>query len=246
MGGLVIKKSGVYIITCKSNDKHYIGYSVNITKRLNSHKSMLRTKKHPNQHLQAAYNLYGAENFSFEILEQYPDEFMASMENWWCNLLNTHDNRFGFNLKNTGERVHKHNESTKKKLSELKMGKPLPTKGRKLSPERVEQNRLCHIGIKHTKESKEKMSIVQSEFRYAILKPDGTYVQVTSLQKFAKENKVSYSALLYTIKGYNEKGQTVTQIKGYSVLVKKKIGEEITKEEIENRISELKRVKEAK
>jgi group I intron endonuclease len=44
-----------------------VGQSQRIKKRIKEHLRLLRYNKHPNQHLQNAYNKYGAENFVGEI-----------------------------------------------------------------------------------------------------------------------------------------------------------------------------------
>ena len=61
---------GVYKITntlCPEG-KYYIGYSCNVKQRWQKHKSTLRGGKHRNMYLQRAYNKYGAECFTYEIL----------------------------------------------------------------------------------------------------------------------------------------------------------------------------------
>lgn len=58
----------VYKITCLSSGKYYIGYSKEIKKRFQIHKTLLRTNKHGNILLQRAYDKYGCEDFTFEIL----------------------------------------------------------------------------------------------------------------------------------------------------------------------------------
>lgn len=61
-------KSGLYVITCLSNNKRYIGESNNLSIRLASHKNMLRQGIHPNNHLQKDFKLYGEQNFVFQKL----------------------------------------------------------------------------------------------------------------------------------------------------------------------------------
>jgi len=58
---------GTYFIKNLLNNKFYVGHSVNINQRFNSHKSALRKNKHHNKHLQRAWNKYGENNFEFEI-----------------------------------------------------------------------------------------------------------------------------------------------------------------------------------
>src|SRR6185503_19285195 len=61
--------SGIYKIINLINEKFYIGSAVNIRKRWNCHKYQLRKNKHPNSHLQNAWNKYGELNFKLELIE---------------------------------------------------------------------------------------------------------------------------------------------------------------------------------
>lgn len=60
---------GVYIIYCKADEKCYIGSSLFVYARLSGHRIQLKKKKHPNPHMQSAFNKYGLETFSFLVLE---------------------------------------------------------------------------------------------------------------------------------------------------------------------------------
>lgn len=63
---------GVYKISnnlCPEG-KYYIGYSSHIRSRWNNHKWDLKNGKHINMYLQRAYNKYGAECFTYEILHE--------------------------------------------------------------------------------------------------------------------------------------------------------------------------------
>nr|YP_009184752.1 putative GIY YIG homing endonuclease [Oogamochlamys gigantea]ALO62839.1 putative GIY YIG homing endonuclease [Oogamochlamys gigantea] len=61
-------KSGLYSITCIPLQKHYMGQSSYVTRRLNAHKSMLKRGCHENKALQDDYNKYGKNNFLFQKL----------------------------------------------------------------------------------------------------------------------------------------------------------------------------------
>jgi group I intron endonuclease len=63
------KISGIYKILNKANGKYYVGSSIDLNKRWSSHKKSLIRNKHPNIHLQRAWNKYGMDNFEFGILE---------------------------------------------------------------------------------------------------------------------------------------------------------------------------------
>lgn len=61
--------SGIYVILNTKNGKVYIGQAQDIRKRWNKHKSRLCKGVHENQHLQRAWDKYGAKSFKFQKLE---------------------------------------------------------------------------------------------------------------------------------------------------------------------------------
>jgi hypothetical protein len=62
------KQPGLYMVHCLVNDKRYYGESKNVSARLNSHRSLLNRKIHPNTLLQHDWNTYGINNFEFIVL----------------------------------------------------------------------------------------------------------------------------------------------------------------------------------
>ena len=63
-------RAGIYQIKNILNNHIYIGSSSNLRKRLKAHLHMLRKNKHPNKHLQAAYNKYGEDKLVFNLIEE--------------------------------------------------------------------------------------------------------------------------------------------------------------------------------
>ena len=76
---------GIYTIKNKTNSKQYIGSSKDIGKRWKGHISKLDNNNHTNPHLQAAWNKYGSEAFSFEILEECLLEEVIEIEQKWID-----------------------------------------------------------------------------------------------------------------------------------------------------------------
>ena len=72
---------GVYQILNKKSNKIYIGSSLNLPGKLNSSRFQLELQSHYNKALQEDWNMYGAESFSFEILEQLDPQKIIK-ENW--------------------------------------------------------------------------------------------------------------------------------------------------------------------
>ena len=61
---------GVYGIINKVNNLPYVGESNNIERRWDEHVDDLNNNSHCNYKLQTAWNTYGKDNFTFEILEE--------------------------------------------------------------------------------------------------------------------------------------------------------------------------------
>lgn len=143
---------GIYTITNQVDGKMYVGYSKHINRRKHVHLKELRRQKHSNPHLQNAWNKYGEESFLFEVLVECEEEHLASEENYWCNLLNVHDKRYGYNERGTSPTGSAKCSEYSKYLMSLKR------KGVKKSPEHIESMRRCNIGRKMSPEARKKMS----------------------------------------------------------------------------------------
>ena len=61
--------AGIYKITNIINNKIYIGESLNIEERWDKHKEDLKNNSHHSYKLQNDYNIYGLDNFDFNIIE---------------------------------------------------------------------------------------------------------------------------------------------------------------------------------
>lgn len=61
-------KSGLYVITCKINNRHYVGESANVVARINAQRNLLWNSLHWSKDLQRDFLLYGENNFLFQRL----------------------------------------------------------------------------------------------------------------------------------------------------------------------------------
>jgi group I intron endonuclease len=163
---------GIYTIKCLKNNKLLIGQSTNILRRFSQHKFYLKNNAHDNRHLQFAYNKYGLENFIFEILVTCEEDHLYSEENYWCNILNTHNDQFGYNIKPTNPNgCYRHSQETKLKIGEANKGKKhseefkkkcsVRMKGHVKTDEIKQKIKESSIGKKHSEESKQKMSLAK-------------------------------------------------------------------------------------
>lgn len=93
-----MKQSGIYKITCRPNNKIYVGSAVNLDVRWKRHKSELKANKHVNPILQNAYNKYGIDKFIFEIIEIVDDTAnLFKREQYYLNQLKPFG-KYGFNI----------------------------------------------------------------------------------------------------------------------------------------------------
>lgn len=114
-------KSGIYLIKNIQNNKVYIGSAINIPKRWTEHKRNLKKGKHHSRHLQSAWNIYGEQNFKFEILQEVSNfEHLLAYEQVYLDYYKSYEDEKGYNIcKVVGSRLGtKHSEEAKQKISE--------------------------------------------------------------------------------------------------------------------------------
>lgn len=92
-----MKTIGIYIIRCESNSKVYVGSSKCIERRFKDHRYRLKKNVHDNEHLQNAYNLYGANRLQYTILEECSQEQLIERETFWVSYYQSYKSEFGFN-----------------------------------------------------------------------------------------------------------------------------------------------------
>lgn len=76
---------GIYRITCQPNGKHYIGQtSQAINARWSEHRMMLGSRRHHNRWMQADWDMYRPEQFTWEVLEVVTDPvWLLDRERAW-------------------------------------------------------------------------------------------------------------------------------------------------------------------
>lgn len=114
--------TGIYIISCKLDDRTYTGKSTDVGSRFNSHINMLGGNRHHCSSLQEAWNKYGPTNFSFEIVEVLNElaspELLSEREiHWWKLQPNP------YNGKPNRDKYAGPTPETRKKISKAKKGK---------------------------------------------------------------------------------------------------------------------------
>lgn len=78
---------GVYAIVNQTSWKCYVGSARRINTRWTSHRHLLRRGGHFSPQLQAAWNKYGKDQFSFVVVEACPVDRLITTEQRWFELL---------------------------------------------------------------------------------------------------------------------------------------------------------------
>ena len=144
------KLSGVYEIKNILNGHGYIGSAVNISSRWWRHKNDLQLGDHHSQYLQRAWNKYGEDSFEFNILLicdpknniLYEQAYMDKMKPEY-NISPTAGSPLGV----------KHTAETRKNMSVAK---------RNITDETRRKMSIAQIGKTHSKETKRKLSVINS------------------------------------------------------------------------------------
>lgn len=161
---------GIYIITNTVNDKVYIGQvgkgkNKTFMKRFDEHIWALNNNRHCNKHLQRAWNKYGEDSFTFDILEECSKDKLDEREKYWIDYYNSYKNGYNCTLGGDGVSGYKHTEERKQKISKAVRGENHPLYGKHLSKEHkrkmsesLKSENNTWRGRHHSEETKQKMS----------------------------------------------------------------------------------------
>lgn len=88
--------TGIYKITNNINKKCYIGLSINIENRWKQHHNRYANKndKEYEKTLYRAFRKYGIENFTFEVIEQCPEDNLKEREIYWIAYYDSYANGY--------------------------------------------------------------------------------------------------------------------------------------------------------
>lgn len=188
---------GIYVIINLKNNKRYIGSSFNISKRLYEHKRLLRKGEHGNTHLQNAWNKYGEDGFSFDVLEtisldkSITNRELRDLETFYIEQFKTYIPEFGYNIipGGIGTINYTISQETKDKISKSNKGKIPPNKGVPMSDEQ----KLLLREIKTQKYGKS----VDVYDKY------GNFIEtVPSIREVSRKYEISRSAIVNNCNGH--------------------------------------------
>lgn len=154
---------GIYLIKNEINGKCYVGQADNIERRWKEHKRHYKLEKHKNQLLYKAFNKYGLENFSFNVVEECLVEELDDKEIFYIEKFNTYafkGNSNGYNMTLGGKtcRGCVHSEEQNKKHSEFMKGRTPVNKGLPMSEEQKLKISEANKGKVRTEEFKNRVS----------------------------------------------------------------------------------------
>jgi len=91
---MITKTSGVFKITSRTTGKSYIGSSVNMQRRVYDLKDNARHKRGTKGPLHRAFHELGIDDFTFEVLEEAPEEKLDDLKQHYINKYDTKENGY--------------------------------------------------------------------------------------------------------------------------------------------------------
>lgn len=145
---------GVYKIINKVNGHVYVGSSVNIERRHTQHFYLLGVGRHHSRYLQAAWNKYGKNQFSFELIIECFEYELEIQEQVYIDKLHP---VYNVNPCAGLTRERRHTEESRKRMSQARKGWHPSLFLIDMVRNRMMGN-TYRQGMLHSKESKQKMS----------------------------------------------------------------------------------------
>jgi group I intron endonuclease len=148
-----MKESGIYLITCKPTGKVYVGQSTGrtgVAGGLKEHKRALKWGR-DSVHLQRAWDKYGEDAFSFEVILVCPPEQCDHWEDHFIEEFQSWKRDKGFNIRRSASGRGYTSEETRQRLS-------LKKRQRRVTEETKARMSLGQKGRVHGEETRRKIS----------------------------------------------------------------------------------------
>lgn len=169
--------SGVYAIVCLVTGKRYIGSSRDIRTRARKHRGALRRGTHHSAHLQAAWNLYGEQQFVLEVIERCAPEHLLNREQCHLDTVKAYQPENGFNSATTTVNAGKTFASSDTAVANL----------RQYLAEHREERIIAAIN--------------RQGRSFRIQSPTGEIIEATGVRAFARKHGLSYNHLKNVLDG---------------------------------------------
>lgn len=114
-------RSGIYRIVHRDSWRAYVGSAVNIRRRWNVHRQVLRRGTHHSSKLQRAWSKYGEDAFDFQVIFYCEPLQLLPLEQ---SILDICTPAFNCNPNARSWLGRKHSPETRAKLSKMKLGVP--------------------------------------------------------------------------------------------------------------------------
>jgi group I intron endonuclease len=155
----------IYKITCITNNKIYIGQTIDFEKRIYSH--IRNANKGLENFLYRAIRKYGIDNFNAKIIDYaFNEEGLYQKELYWINFYDSTNSSKGYNISLGGKNPRLKGDKNPnfgglkpgvaEKISKALIGKPSLNKGKKRSFITREKIRKANLGKKYSKEINKK------------------------------------------------------------------------------------------
>ena len=176
-----IDTCGIYKLVNLATGQCYVGQSQRVKKRIKEHFRLLRGDKHPNQHLQNAYNKYGAANFvgEVEVECEHPDQLDA-LEEAFLTGDAWFDEPVVYNIADFAKapmRGKAHSEETRQKIGDRRKQYSQTSEGRIMN------------------------KLKSQLYLYELIDPDGEVYVTENLFDFAKQYQLTNSSLNKVVHG---------------------------------------------
>ena len=149
---------GVYKIINIVNGKVYIGQSINIKARWKDHINSLNRGDSRCTLLQRAWNKYGQNNFTFEIVELCAEDMLDETETKYISLYDSCNVNKGYNIELGGNVNKCLSDETKQKIRDARIGVKASNETREKMSESRRGDKNPMYGQAHSDEAREKMS----------------------------------------------------------------------------------------
>ena len=149
--------AGIYAIVNRETGDRYVGSTGDLLEREQGHLSRLRHNRHPNPHLQAAWNKYGETAFEFVVLEEVAPALLLQAEQAHI------DQKAEYNILTVAGRQtgYKHTEESKRKMSAALVGR-IGHPQSETSRQKISAGLTGLPRAPHSEEARAKMSAARS------------------------------------------------------------------------------------
>ena len=122
-----MRKTGIYQLINKINNKSYVGSTIDSSERYWSHISKLSRQVHDNKSLQEDFNKYGRDCFELIMLEECLECELLEREQYWSDKIS---NKYNIRVNVKSNIGLPHSDKVKSILSEKRKGAKNPFYGK--------------------------------------------------------------------------------------------------------------------